>query len=210
MWVNLICSEFLFHRLKGLRFAHSSDTPISQFLKLYNYIFLHPVLSWQSISQTIHWNIKSSLCYDPQGCTWTPLCYVLFFLVSYFSLPCSPCLSGLLGSAMHTGTFQSNLCPDWMVFPLDAVGPALPFLLAVSHTSPSQGDVLCHPSEIWISAPAPGPYLPSFTFCILLTIYCPNTGLFFLIILFITCSCPHASSIRGGICVCLINIYSYI
>lgn len=98
MWVNLTCSEFLFHRLKGLRFAHSSDTPISQFLKLYNYIFLHPVLSWQSISQTIHWNIKSSLCCDPQGCTWTPLRYVLFFLVSYLLL---------------SSLFSMSLWPPW-------------------------------------------------------------------------------------------------
>ena len=150
--------------------------------------------------------MKSSLCCDPQGCPRTPLPYCLFFLAPCVSLPCSPWFSGLFASALHTGTLQSNLCPDWMVFPLDTVGPALSLPLEFSPTSPSQGGVLCHPWGMWIPAPTPA----SFTFSILLNIYCPNTRLFFLIILFITCSCPHASSIRGGICVCLINIYSYI
>ena len=102
--------------------------------------------------------MKSSLCCDPQGCPRTPLPYCLIFLAPCFSLPCSPRFSGLFASALHTGTLQSNLCPDWMVFPLDTVGPALSLPLEVSPTSPSQGGVLCHPWGMWIPAPTPASF----------------------------------------------------
>lgn len=123
-------------------------------------------------------------------------------LPSWFStFLCPPCFSSCTPRALWRG-----LCTGWNACSLDACGLLISVSSLLMCRLRSEA-VSGHSSEASVAAPHWLFLSPSLALFILLHIHCPNTILFYLFILLITCPCPYTSSIREGISVCFIHYY---